>query len=691
MVGDGWGEESFCHAVALIVSNHYVYNSMKIDSFYPSSHSSHSFMSSHPRSTLFNRLPRRYAAALRGGYILLVLLVCVTVLAGIPRAIEHASVISADIRQMFIARGLPENFDAYFWIGLDLLSLAVYTVMAVFLLARRGDDWMALYVGITLILTASVYSNGSYTDGVFFWINILLRSLGQTIHVIFFYLFPDGKFVPRWARWLFVPLFLYRFIVLTDYYINHTSIHALDIGILVLLTIIGMGYQVYRYRKLLTPLQRQQVKWTLVGLSFTIPIVSAYIFAVPIANFLGPESASNYFLLRTLRVGEQLGLFIFPITLVFSMARYRLWDIDIAINKSLVYAASSVLLAIPFLVVFWGMQALLRIFLGQTHAEIAVAVSGLVVGVLFNPARKQAQSLIDRHLYGLRFDLNELRRSQRPAQVTTPGLLTGRILGQYEVLDVIGHGGMGEVYKGYSDDQLAAIKVLPQKFTGQPDFRKRFAREAETITLLQHPNIVKMYAYGETEDGIPYMAMEYIEGQELNDLLKERGSLPLETALQLIGELAVALDYAHSKGFVHRDIKPSNIMVRSDPEGRLHPVLMDFGVAKIQDAHTRLTGTGAVGTIDYMAPEQIKEAGSVDNRADIYAMGLLLYEMLTGQRPFQGNPAQVMFAHLQQPPPDPRKANPTIPGQIADVILRALSKRPDDRYPTAQAMAHALT
>lgn len=648
-------------------------------------------MSSHPRSTLFNRLPRRYAAALRGGYILLVLLVCVTVLAGIPRAIEHASVISADIRQMFIARGLPENFDAYFWIGLDLLSLAVYTVMAVFLLARRGDDWMALYVGITLILTASVYSNGSYTDGVFFWINILLRSLGQTIHVIFFYLFPDGKFVPRWARWLFVPLFLYRFIVLTDYYINHTSIHALDIGILVLLTIIGMGYQVYRYRKLLTPLQRQQVKWTLVGLSFTIPIVSAYIFAVPIANFLGPESASNYFLLRTLRVGEQLGLFIFPITLVFSMARYRLWDIDIAINKSLVYAASSVLLAIPFLVVFWGMQALLRIFLGQTHAEIAVAVSGLVVGVLFNPARKQAQSLIDRHLYGLRFDLNELRRSQRPAQVTTPGLLTGRILGQYEVLDVIGHGGMGEVYKGYSDDQLAAIKVLPQKFTGQPDFRKRFAREAETITLLQHPNIVKMYAYGETEDGIPYMAMEYIEGQELNDLLKERGSLPLETALQLIGELAVALDYAHSKGFVHRDIKPSNIMVRSDPEGRLHPVLMDFGVAKIQDAHTRLTGTGAVGTIDYMAPEQIKEAGSVDNRADIYAMGLLLYEMLTGQRPFQGNPAQVMFAHLQQPPPDPRKANPTIPGQIADVILCALSKRPDDRYPTAQAMAHALT
>jgi eukaryotic-like serine/threonine-protein kinase len=335
-------------------------------------------------------------------------------------------------------------------------------------------------------------------------------------------------------------------------------------------------------------------------------------------------------------------------------------------------------------------HTLLTAVLDESHAEVALAISGIVAGLLFNPTRKQAQNLIDRQLYHLRFDLNELNRGQQPTQVKTPGLLTGRKLGEYEVLDVIGHGGMGEVYKGIGNDRVVAVKVLPQKFARQPEFRKRFAREADTMTLLEHPNIVKMYDYGETEDGTAYMVLEYIEGQELSDLLRQRGTLPFETVLPFIREFADALDYAHSKGFVHRDIKPSNIMVRSDADGQLHPVLMDFGVAKIQDAHTHLTGTGAVGTIDYMAPEQIREAGSVDSRADIYAMGLVLYEVLTGQRPFQGNPAQVMFAHLQQPPPDPRKNNPEIPGRVADTILRALAKLPDDRYPSAQAMTLAL-
>jgi len=313
-----------------------------------------------------------------------------------------------------------------------------------------------------------------------------------------------------------------------------------------------------------------------------------------------------------------------------------------------------------------------------------------VAGLLFNPTRKQAQNLIDRHLYHLRFDLNELNSGQKPLEVKTPGLLTGRTLGEYEVLDVIGRGGMGEVYRGFGQGQVVAIKVLPQKFAGQAEFRKRFAREAETMTSLQHTNIVRMYDYGETQDGIAYMVMEFIDGQELNELLRTRGPQPFESVEPFIREFADALDYAHAKGFVHRDIKPSNIMVRQGPDGQLHPVLMDFGVAKIQDAQTRLTGTGAVGTIDYMAPEQIREAGSVDGRADIYAMGLVLYELMTGQRPFQGNAAQVMFAHLQQPAPDPRRANPNIPNRVAESILRALAKLPDDRYPSAQAMANAM-
>lgn len=639
--------------------------------------------------TSITHLPDRYATALRAAYAILILTVVVLVLAGTPDAFARGAAISPEIQQMFIERGLPANFDSFFRVGLDILSLAVFTAMAVFLLLRRGDDWMALYIGAMLMLTCLIYSN-SYNQGVFMWVDVLLTALGETSQVMFFYLFPTGKFIPRWSKWLVIPLIVFRFVIWANIHINQVDQGAIEVGIVVLLMLIGMGHQIYRYRKLSTPVQRQQVKWLLVGLGLTVPIVAGYIYIANITQLFGPLSASNYFLLRGLRVLEQLGLFLFPLSLIFSIARYRLWDIDIAINKSLVYTLVTIVLAALSLAVFWGVYTLLSTILGETHAEIAIAVSGIAVGVLFNPARKRVQNLVDRHIYRFRFDLNELNRSQKPAQVKTPGLLTGRRLGPYEVLDVIGQGGMGEVYKGYGNDMLVAIKVLPQKFASQPDFRQRFAREEETMTLLEHPNIVKMYDFGETDDGIPYMAMEYIEGQELSDLIQERGRLSIETLLPFISEFAAALDYAHSKGFVHRDIKPSNIMVRTSPDGQLHPVLMDFGVAKMQDARMRITGTGAVGTIGYMAPEQISEAGSVDNRADIYAMGLVLYEILTGQRPFQGNPAQVMFAHLQQPPPDPRKTNPDIPGRVADTILRALSKRPDDRYSSAQALTLAL-
>lgn len=640
--------------------------------------------------TSLTRLPDRYAVGVRAAYVILIFLVWAIVLAGIPDAFARGASISPEIRQMFVERGLPENFDAFFRAGLDILSLVVFTAMAAFLLVRRGDDWMALYIGTMLMLTAHIYSNSTYDKGFILWIDVLLTALGETSQVMFFYLFPNGKFIPRWSRWLVAPLIIFRYLIWANIYVNNVDQGGLEVGIVVLLMAIGMGYQVYRYRKLSSPIQRQQVKWLLIGLGITVPLVAGYIYIVNIAHLFGPENASTYFLYHMLRVLEQLALFLFPLTVIFSILRYRLWDIDVAINKSLVYTLVTVVLAIALGAVFWAVHTLLINILGESHAEIAIAASGIVAGVLFNPTRKQAQNVIDRHLYHLRFDLNELNSGQKPAQVKTPGLLTGRKLGEYEVLDVIGHGGMGEVYKALGNDRVVAVKVLPQKFAGQADFRKRFAREAETMTLLEHPNIVKMYDYGETADGIAYMVMEYIDGQELSDLLRERGQLPFEMVMPFINEFAEALDYAHAKGFVHRDIKPSNIMVRSDPDGSLHPVLMDFGVAKIQDAHTHLTGTGAVGTIDYMAPEQIREAGSVDGRADIYAMGLVLYEILTGQRPFQGNPAQVMFAHLQQPPPDPRTTNPNIPGRVADTILRALAKRPDDRYPSAQAMALAM-
>jgi predicted Ser/Thr protein kinase len=591
---------------------------------------------------------------------------------------------------MFISRGLPATFNNYFSVFLDALSLIVFAGMALFLYWQKRDDWMALYIGTMLILTCAVYTS-KYSGGIFLWIDVALIALGETSQVVFFYIFPSGKFIPRIARWLPLPLFIFRFLIWANIYINDVDQGAIEVGIVVLLMLIGMGHQAYRYNRLSTPVQRQQTKFVLLGLCITIPVVAGYIYVINIAHLLGPEfTPDNYFLHRVLRVIEQFALYIFPLSLIFSILRYRLWDIDVVINKSLVIVAMTIMLAIPFGIAFWITHRLILIGLGEAHTEIAVAASGIAAGALFNPVHRRARNFIDRRLYGLRFNLNELQKGQSSPSVQNPGYLTGRKFGEYEVLDVIGHGGMGEVYKGFGNNRVVAIKVLPQKFSGQSDFKLRFVREAKTTTALEHPNIVKMYDYGETEDGIAYMIMQFIEGEELSAIIKRKEKISPKNLQSFAEEIAQALDYAHQRGFVHRDIKPSNIMVRQDESGKLHPILMDFGVAKIQDAHTHLTGTGVVGTIDYMAPEQIQEAGAVDGRADIYALGLVFYESLTGERAFKGSPAQIMFSHIQQPAPDPRNINPEIPQKISEAILKTLAKQPNDRFATASAFASAM-
>ena len=644
------------------------------------------------RSTLTtqNQLPQQYGGVAKAIWISLFLLCWGLVLAGMPGTYQESALnIDPQLQEYFLSIGLPSGFHGIFKIGTDLLSLTVFSLIAGILFWRRTNDWMALFVGMMMMLTAFIYANSTYAEGVFLWAVVFLIALGETSQVTFFYIFPSGKFIPNWFKWLVVPLFLFRYVIWANIYINKVGQGAIEVGIVVLLMLVGFGYQFYRFNTQSTPTQRQQTKWLLVGLAFTVPIVAGYIYIVNIGQIFGPMGPDNYFILIGLRVLQQIGLFIFPTAITLSILRYKLWDIDLVINRSLVVAAITVMLALPFAGVFFLADTLLKAVLPGGQSQISAILAALIVGLLFNPARKHAQDIIDRNFFHLRFNLNELKQAQRPEQVTNPGFLTGRILGEYEVLDVIGQGGMGEVYKGYGKGQIVAIKILNERLAREADFRTRFAREAKSTASLEHPNIVRAFEFGE-QDNIAYLVLEFIEGQELGDIIRQAGRLPFEQIKPFIEEFASALDYAHSKGFVHRDIKPSNIMVRTDPDGVMHPVLMDFGVAKIQDAQTRLTGTGAVGTIDYMAPEQIAEARAVDNRADIYAMGLILFEILTGERPFKGNAAQVMFAHLKQPAPNPRHIRQDIPERVAYIIQRALAKKPDDRYPTAGQMKEAL-
>jgi predicted Ser/Thr protein kinase len=273
--------------------------------------------------------------------------------------------------------------------------------------------------------------------------------------------------------------------------------------------------------------------------------------------------------------------------------------------------------------------------------------------------------------------------------------LAGARLGPYEVLELLGRGGMAEVYRGVHTrlGRAVAIKVLPAGLAGHADFRERFEREARAVAALRHANIVQVYDFGDA-GGMYYMVMEYIDGSDLARLLAEHGPLPRAQTLPLLREVAEALDYAHAQGLVHRDVKPSNVMIQTASaagQGQ-RAVLTDFGIAKILAGGSAATKTGVmIGTLDYMAPEQIRASGEVDHRVDIYALGVLLFQILTGRLPFAGdNPGAVVLAHLHQPAPDPRALLPDLPAHIAQTILRALAKDPAERHQTAGALAAEL-
>jgi serine/threonine protein kinase len=262
--------------------------------------------------------------------------------------------------------------------------------------------------------------------------------------------------------------------------------------------------------------------------------------------------------------------------------------------------------------------------------------------------------------------------------------LVGQTLGQYQLKEKIGAGGLAVVYKAYQPalERWAAVKVLHYQ---DRETLIRFQREAQAIAGLRHRNIVIVYEYGQ-KDNWPYIAMEYIEGGTLNErLLGEPADWVKVTNLSMA--LADALDYAHRQGLVHRDVKPSNVLMAQDD----WPLLADFGLVKLPDTEFVLTGTGVrMGTPAYLAPEQARGV-NVTFHSDMYSLGVLMFEMVTGRLPFNyANPNKVMLAHISEPPPHPRQFNPDCPAGLEDVILTALQKSPQDRYGDMRAMVKAM-
>jgi serine/threonine-protein kinase len=262
--------------------------------------------------------------------------------------------------------------------------------------------------------------------------------------------------------------------------------------------------------------------------------------------------------------------------------------------------------------------------------------------------------------------------------------MIGRVLGKrYEILDRVGGGGMALVYKGHDIllNRKVAVKVLREQYVFDEEFIRRFRREAQSAASLSHPNVVSIYDVGQEGD-THFIVMEYIEGKTLNEWIKEKAPMQVEEAIRIASQICDALDHAHQNRIIHRDIKPHNILIGKN--GRVK--VTDFGIARAADS-SQITQTGSVvGSVHYFSPEHAK--GTLTGaQSDLYSLGIVLYQMLTGKLPFLGeSPISVALKHLQEDVQAPRKVNPLIPQSVENIILKSMRKKPEERYQSAKEM-----
>lgn len=268
-----------------------------------------------------------------------------------------------------------------------------------------------------------------------------------------------------------------------------------------------------------------------------------------------------------------------------------------------------------------------------------------------------------------------------------PSDMIGKNFGSYKIVAQLGQGGMASVYRGYQEaiDRSVAIKIMPAELLHDPNFIKRFTMEARTLAKLSHPNILPLYDFGEA-NGVPYIIMPLMSGGTLVERIR-RGPMPPAEIARILVPVADALNYAHDEGLLHRDIKPNNILF----DARDTPVVADFGIAKYLESASSLTGTGIIGTPDYMSPEQAR-GEQLDRRADVYSLAVVAYQMLTGQSLFKATtPMGVIFKHVSEMPRPIRELRPDAPPAVEAVVMKSLAKSAAERHQTTVEFARAFS
>jgi len=597
-------------------------------------------------------------------------------------------------------------YAAYRTFLVVLLAIG-FSIAGIIIFWFKSDEWLALLVAFTLIGQGAnalgPLRRAATIPGLEVPVNLAVSMvlIGLPLSC---YLFPDGKIPKKWLYyvagiwfvWLQISVFWKSFPVnLFNWQGSGGLIYQISL-LFVLST--GIYAQIYRYRHTDSLVKREQLKWIVFGVSVGILTgvgVNIFLIFFNASNpSIGTSLIMNMFT-QTLSVLAQITV---PIAVVFSILRYRLYDIELVINRSLVYGLLTIFLAAVFGSILIGLPSLLHTITGNENPPtLGIVAATVAVFSLFNPTLKISRNFVNKKIFGIEFDFNSAKRQNAKIEkVSHLPIHTIGSIGEYTALELIARGGMGEIYKARHPtlNRTLAIKVLSTYLKEDSDFNKRFEREAEMMTQLRHPNIITIYDFGE-QDGLPYIVMEYLTGDTLSSILKTRGRLSLDESLPLLQDLASALDYAHAQGIVHRDIKASNVIVEpitTLTSGRTHrAVLMDFGIAHFTGERTKLTITGdMLGTAEYVSPEQIQGLADIDGRADQYSLGVLAYLMITGRKPFErSNTWALIKSHLEVLPPDPREIV-SIPGAAADAIMKALAKKPEERFASASEFIETM-
>jgi len=628
---------------------------------------------------------------------------------GVPLYYENfIQAISVDTLAALRGLGMSTTFYATYQTALVVLLAIGFSIAGVIIFWFKSNEWLALLVAFTLIgQGANAFGplrRAAAIDGLEIPVNLVISMvlIGLPLSC---YLFPDGKFPKKWLY--YVGAFWFVWLMLSVFWksfpINlfNRAGNGRLIYLLALLAVLSTGIyaQVYRYRNANNPVKREQLKWIVFGV--TVGILTGIGTNIFMAVFELTQPSAEAHLLADL-VTQTLSViaqFTVPVAVVFSILKYRLYDIELVINRSLVYGFLTIFLGAVFTGILLGLQAVFRAITGQDNPPtLGIVLATVAVFSLFNPTLKVSRRFVNKKIFGIDFDFSgAARQNAKLEKVAHLPSQTVANIGGYTNLELIARGGMGEIYKARhpSLNHTLAIKVLSSYFKEDSDFNKRFAREAETMAQLRHPNIITIHDYGE-QDGLPYIVMEYLTGDTLSQLLKTRTRLTLEESLPLLRDLASALDYAHAQNIVHRDIKASNVIIEpittiTSGHRTQRAILMDFGIARFVGERTKITMTGdMLGTADYISPEQVQGTVALDGRADQYSFGVLAYLMLTGQKPFDRlNTWAMIKAHLEEPPPDPRAIVP-IPESAANAIMKAMAKKPEDRFASVGEFVEAL-